>query len=181
LPRRDSGRDVSPPSSRNASPPASGSRGVITFSTHDALSVPRLAYASRSWLHNVGSANKTPSTPRQPRAHTSGGRQPPWYELRACEREVRNPSNCNCRRGLQTHGGLTPAALVNVRLCIAKRDFPRTNDRAAIKSGGRKPPVARIGSRLQCTPNPVRRTTTGESRAGGVSPPWLANASATGS
>jgi hypothetical protein len=91
---------------------------VITFTAYNPPLVPRPAYSSRSWLHNVGSPNKTPSTP---------------------------------------------------------------HNHALTRAAGRKPPVPRIGPRLQCTPNPVRRTTTGESRAGGVSPPWLANASATGS
>jgi hypothetical protein len=36
---------------------------VITFTAYNPPSLARLAYASRSWLHNVGSANKTPSTP----------------------------------------------------------------------------------------------------------------------
>jgi hypothetical protein len=50
---------------------------VITFTAYNPPSVPRLAYASRSWLHNVGSPKETPSTLHQPRAHTSGGRKPP--------------------------------------------------------------------------------------------------------
>jgi hypothetical protein len=42
---------------------------------------------------------------------------------------------------LPTHGGLTPAAPGNVRSCIAKGVISPANDRAAIKSGGRQPPV----------------------------------------
>jgi hypothetical protein len=48
-----------------------------------------------------------------------------------------------CKRGFRNHGGLTPAAPGNVRSCIAKGVFPRANDRAATKSGGRQPPWVR--------------------------------------
>jgi hypothetical protein len=93
---------------------------VITFTACNPASLPRLAYASRSWLHNVGSPNKTPSTLHNDALTRAGGVSPPWYELRACEREVRNPSHCNCRRGLQTHGGLTPAALDRMCVCASQ-------------------------------------------------------------
>jgi hypothetical protein len=35
----------------------------------------------------------------------------------------RNSSHCTCRCGSANHGGLTPAALANVRLCIANVAF----------------------------------------------------------
>jgi hypothetical protein len=51
-----------------------------------------------------------------------------------------------------THGGLTPAALVNVRSCIAKivfashRRFFATNVRTATRAGGVSPPWVRTAS-----------------------------------
>jgi hypothetical protein len=45
------------------------------------------------------------------------------------------------------HGGLTPAALVNVRLCIAKIAVPLADVRRLHKkSGGRQPPVGDRGT-----------------------------------
>jgi hypothetical protein len=41
----------------------------------------------------------------------SGGRKPPVGRIRRAGSRRRNSSHCNCKRGLQTHGGLTPAAL----------------------------------------------------------------------
>jgi hypothetical protein len=41
------------------------------------------------------------------------------------------------------HGGLTPAALVSVRLCIAKIVFSPTNVRTATRAGGVSPPFFR--------------------------------------
>jgi hypothetical protein len=44
--------------------------------------------------------------------------------------------------GSPNHGGLTPAALVNVRLCTAKIVVIPADGRCnTAKSGGRKPPV----------------------------------------
>ena len=52
-------------------------------------------------------------------------------------------------RSIATHGGLTPAALADVRLCTANRAF-RTERASRSKSGWRKPAVAR-----ECT-QPVK-------------------------
>jgi len=41
----------------------------------------------------------------------------------------------------RNHSGLTPAALVHVRLCIAKIAVPSASDLRASRSGGRKPAV----------------------------------------
>jgi hypothetical protein len=71
----------------------------------------------------------------------SGGRKPPVGCIR-CEREIRNSSHCNCRRGLLTHGGLTPAAPDRMRVCASQKSL----------FAGRR----------------AHR----ETRAGGVSPPW---------
>jgi hypothetical protein len=58
--------------------------------------------------------------------------------------------HCSCVA--YTHGGLTPAALANVRLCIAKIAIPPVDGRCnSAKSGGRKPPVVRE-TRLQVIP-----------------------------
>jgi hypothetical protein len=43
--------------------------------------------------------------------------------------------------GITSHGGLTPAALVNVRSHIAKIVISSSIERRAIKSGWRKPAV----------------------------------------
>jgi hypothetical protein len=113
----------------------------------------------------------------------SGERKPPVGHIRRCESEThiardmsrmqpraggrkrsvgctpharskrRNSSRSTCRCGSESHGGLTPAALVNVRLCSANVVFRRETRYAlrlpfspasrhrATRSGGRKPPV----------------------------------------
>jgi hypothetical protein len=69
----------------------------------------------------------------------SGGRKPPWtlFHIRTRSAEV----HCICRHRLQYHGGLTPAALVNMRSPIAKIAFLPADARTATRSGGRQPPV----------------------------------------
>jgi hypothetical protein len=84
-----------------------------------------------------------------------------------------NSSNCNCRRGLQTHGGLTPAALdSDVRSCIAKIAFLRQTCALRNKSGGRKPPVGNE-TPLQSTTAHPRRHACVQPGAAGVSQPWF--------
>jgi hypothetical protein len=88
------------------------------------------------------------------RAHRNtraGGVSPPWRQS-ACELETGNSAHCHCRRGLHTHGGLTPAALVSVRLCSEN-------------SAGASKKSFFAGKRSH------RNT-----RAGGVSPPWRQSA-----
>ena len=46
----------------------------------------------------------------------------------------------------RNHGGLTPAALVHVRLCIAKIAISSASDPHASRSGGRKPAVRSGGA-----------------------------------
>jgi len=53
-----------------------------------------------------------------------------------------NSSHCTCRCGPENHGGLTPAALVNLRLRTAKIVFFRQAFATQYKSGRRKPTVA---------------------------------------
>jgi len=60
------------------------------------------------------------------------------------------------RSRYRSHGGLTPALLVHVRLCIAKVAIPSAGERRANKSGGRKPPGLR-----QRACNGVRQLTGG--------------------
>jgi hypothetical protein len=116
----------------------------------------------------------------------SGERKPPVGHIRRCESEThiardmsrmqpraggrkrsvgctpharskrRNSSRSTCRCGSESHGGLTPAALVNVRLCSANVVFRRETRYAlrlpfspasrhrATRSGGRKPPVVSL-------------------------------------
>jgi hypothetical protein len=51
-----------------------------------------------------------------------------------------------------SHGGLTPAALVNVRFCIAKGViFRKTNTVHCTRSGGRKPPVVPLHANATAT------------------------------
>jgi hypothetical protein len=79
-----------------------------------------------------------------------------------------------CTGVSNSHGGLTPAALVNVRLCIAKGVIsPATGRRAvhqergASAPRGTDPPL-RIGNAHR------RRYVAHATRSGGVSPPWSA-------
>jgi hypothetical protein len=57
-----------------------------------------------------------------------------------------------CKHGFRNHGGLTPAALVNVRLCIPKIAILLAHGHCySIKSGGRKLPVANAACRCSET------------------------------
>jgi hypothetical protein len=101
----------------------------------------------------------------------SGGRKPPWtlFHIRTRRAEV----HCICRHRLQYHGGLTLAALVNMRSPIAKIAFLPADARTATRSGGRQPPVVRqpcLQGRFRTrSPRPSHR----QPGAGGVSPPWI--------
>ena len=58
------------------------------FATHDPPALPRLAYASRSWLHDAGSPNETPSTPHNRTLTRAGGVSSPWpVNPRLCHKE----------------------------------------------------------------------------------------------
>jgi hypothetical protein len=80
----------------------------------------------------------------------------------------------NCNGVTHTHGGLTPAALVDMRLCIAKiAILPAHGRRNSARSGGRKPPVGKLSlssARIAL----LQRRPYMQPRAGGVSPPWRA-------
>jgi hypothetical protein len=52
---------------------------MITFTAYNPPFVPRPAYASRSWLHDVGSPNKTPSTLHNHALTRAGVVIPPWF------------------------------------------------------------------------------------------------------
>jgi hypothetical protein len=112
-------------------------------------------------------------------AHKSGGRKPPVGSLLRLHRRSRahrrqSPAtlrkrSCKCasltptagsRRSLDesvrnrscvthTHGGLTPAALGNVRSCIAKIVFSPANVRTAPRAGGVSPPWDVLGMRTR--------------------------------
>jgi folate-dependent phosphoribosylglycinamide formyltransferase PurN len=100
------------------------------------------------------------------------GRQPPVEGTPHASSRARNSPHCRCRRGLHTHGGLTPAALVSVshgRRTV--RDF-RGTALGSPDHGGLTP--AALVNLRSCTAKIVFwpanvRTATG---AGGVSPPW---------
>jgi len=72
--------------------------------------------------------------------------------------------NCNCVT--HPHGGLTPAALGNVRLCIAKIVVSPADVRTPTQERGRKPPVAPINAIATAihaharTPSAICRRTT---------------------
>jgi hypothetical protein len=77
--------------------------------------------------------------PNSPHCRCRRGFRPAAGWRRSLDESVRN---CNCVT--HTHGGLTPAALVNVRFCIAKIVIISADGRRSRnKSGGRKPPVER--------------------------------------
>jgi hypothetical protein len=66
----------------------------------------------------------------------------PFTEPTASSRGSPDESVRNCNCVTRTHGGLTPAALVKVRFCIAKIVILSADGRRnRTKSGGRKPPV----------------------------------------
>jgi hypothetical protein len=66
-----------------------------------------------------------------------------WIAIVAQRRPVGGLCTNTAAVALPYHGGLTPAALVDVRLCIAKIVFRRKTFASQHKSGGRKPPVVR--------------------------------------
>jgi hypothetical protein len=83
-----------------------------------------------------------------------------------------------CKRVFGIHGGRTPPAPVLRCECLpAKSDF--CDGRTHVpKSGGRQPAEARDTDAVPQQPSMVPRTTNGQRRAAGVSPPWIANAGA---
>jgi hypothetical protein len=105
----------------------------------------RLASASRG--AGVGHARETQS-PRGRRypLQTRFPKPRRAHARRSCFDSRDSPDTIRCAlpaRPNATHGGLTPAALVNVRLCIPKIAIPPAHGRYySTRSGGRKPPVA---------------------------------------
>jgi hypothetical protein len=77
------------------------------------------------------------------------------------------------------HGGLTPAALVNVRSCIAQIVFYRQTFALQRKSGGRKPPVGNK-TPLQIATVHIRRAAYVQPVAAGVSQPWCGSGACPG-
>jgi hypothetical protein len=89
---------------------------------------------------------------------------------------MRFPKRARC----VCHGGLTPPAPGAVAMTVRRENGDFRDAQTHIhKSGGREPAVGRIGSRWKCTANSVRGITTVETRAAGVSPPWVQLAPAT--
>ncbi len=128
---------------------------------------------------------------RIPRGGAKGFRPRAMHSVHA-NAKCGNSSHCNCRRGLQTHGGLTPAALVNVRLSIGNGTLCSARTSCS-ESGRRKPTVEnvrdctgvgeprRANARRSCERAFVHRKNRffdgrrshRNTRAGGVSPPWF--------
>jgi hypothetical protein len=76
--------------------------------------------------------------------------------------------------------GLTPPALVlQCERLPAKKRYLRCTDAHPTRSGGCQPAVGCIVPRGQCTASNVRRVTTVQPGAAGVSPPWFGFALAT--
>jgi hypothetical protein len=85
-------------------------------------------------------------------ATRSGWRQPPVVRALVMRAKRNHPAidDTRCKHGFRNHGGLTPAALVNVRLCIPKIAIRPTHGRCySTRSGGRKPPVANAACRYR--------------------------------
>jgi hypothetical protein len=76
-------------------------------------------------------------------------------------------------------GAYAPRSCVWARTSAGERRFFRCTNAQPTKSGGRQPAVGSIVPRGQCTASNVRRVTTVQSRAAGVSPPWFGFALAT--
>jgi hypothetical protein len=66
-----------------------------------------------------------------------------------------------------------PRSCAAMRTSFGEKRFLRCTNEHPTKSGGRQPAVGCIAPRGQCTASNVRRVTTVQSRAAGVSPPWF--------
>jgi hypothetical protein len=112
--------------------------------------------ASASRGAGVGHARETQS-PRDRRypLQTRFPKPRRAHARRSCFDSRDSPDTIRCAlpaRPNATHGGLTPAALVNVRLCIPKIAIRPTHGRYySTRSGGRKPPVANTACRCSET------------------------------
>jgi hypothetical protein len=62
----------------------------------------------------------------------AGGVSPPWSAVRMRARNAESHRMAVADAVRKNHGGLTPAALVNVRLCIAKGVIFPANERRAV-------------------------------------------------
>jgi hypothetical protein len=88
----------------------------------------------------------------------SGGRKPPVECTAHASSKRGNSSHCTCRCGSANHGGLTPAALANLRLrtvnvvfcsearCAPRQSFSPASRHCAPRAGGRKSLVAPINA-----------------------------------
>jgi hypothetical protein len=73
----------------------------------------------------------------------------PWFPTSGGLTRVAGRKRPQLRCVTHTHGGLTPAALVNVRSCIAKIVFSPTNVRTAPRAGGVSPPWSAFRTRVR--------------------------------
>jgi hypothetical protein len=95
--------------SKNASATAGDFRGVITFARARPASAPRLAYASRYWLH-VGSSSYMHGCDLQRCFVSHGGLTPPALTLQ-CERLSVKNDLCDARTHIDKSGGRESAVV----------------------------------------------------------------------
>jgi hypothetical protein len=146
--------------------------------THGGLT-PAAPGNVRSCIANIVFSPANVRTPTQER----GASAPRGTHSSHANSKRRNSSHCNCRRGLQTHGGLTPAAPGNVRSCIAKGVISPANDRAATQERGASAPRGRPSCETQRTGEtqaPLAIASAHPTNCGSRQPPVaLINANAT--
>jgi hypothetical protein len=133
---------------------------------------PPVRYIRRceSETHTAGNMSRM-----QPGA---GGVSPPWSPGRMRARNAESHRMAVADAVRKNHRGLTPAALVNVRLCVAKGVIsPVTGHRAWHQERGRQPPVAQI-RRCESETHIAGDMSRMQPGAGGVSSPWETSAAA---
>jgi hypothetical protein len=144
---------------------------LVALQLQTGFTQPRRADARRSceraYVHR-----KNRFSPANTRTVTrAGGVSPPWGTFDANSKPG-NWSHCNCRRGLPSHGGLTPAAPVNVRSSVAERCSILRCSVGITNHGGLTP--AALDRMCVCASQKslfAGRRSHCNTRAGGVSPP----------
>jgi hypothetical protein len=166
---------VSPPWFGLALATATGFCGPITFRPAQSLRVPRLAHASRSWVHSRLLLQNCDTRQRVASRTTAGLRQP----LLVHARKSSQMGGGALQRRFVSHGGLTPPALGFV--CGRRCRCGLTADESVSFSHGWLTPAALVSGR-ECLPAKddfFDAQTHIRPRAAGVSPPWVGLALAT--
>jgi hypothetical protein len=142
---------VSPANVRTAEPPRAGGvipRGMRASSFGKKRSVLPVRYSNHGGLTPAALVNEcscsaqvavSPANVRTAEPPRAGGVSPPWHASILIRQETLGVAGA-----IPNHGGLTPAALVHVRLCSANGAIPRWNVTSCTKSGRRKPTVANV-------------------------------------